>query len=342
MDDRVSSEADYSFKSNKQAKNKINSHSSGLKALNSEHQTFLNEVLDGLSQPQKTLPCKYFYDEKGSQLFEEICELEEYYVTRVELALLEDIKFELAELIGKNATIIEPGAGAGIKIRTLLNALESPNTYVPLDISEDFLFYSAQIIQKEFPQVNIAPILGDFTLPVNWLDKQNNGNRVVFFPGSTIGNFEQIKAIEFLTNMHQLIGTKGALIIGVDLIKEKEVLESAYNDGKGITEAFNKNLLNRINQQLNANFNLNCFHHNAYFNQQLQRIEMHLVSQEQQQVKVNGTSFSFLAGESIHTENSHKYSVEGFLQMASKAKLKCVKTWVDDQRMIGVHYLVQE
>lgn len=305
-------------------------------------QTFLREVCEGLSRAQKTLPCKYFYDDKGSRLFEKICELPEYYITRTELALLEKIKTDLAELIGKNATIIEPGAGAGIKIRTLLKAIDNPESYVPMDISEEFLFYSAQIIQKEFPKIEIMPIKGDFSHPVKWLGKPDNNNRVVFFPGSTIGNFEKHQAVKFLSNMHLLMGKDGALIIGVDLVKEQSILESAYNDSKGITEAFNKNLLDRINRNLNADFDLNQFDHDAIYNQQRQRIEMHLVSRQQQTVKINGASFSFLTGETIHTENSHKYSVQGFLQMALEAKLKCVKTWTDDQQMFSIHYLVQE
>lgn len=308
--------------------------------LSQANQAFLQDVYEGLSQPQKTLPCKFFYDDKGSKLFEKICELPEYYITRTELALLESIKAELAELIGKNASIIEPGAGAGIKIRTLLRAIDNPESYVPMDISEDFLFYSAQVIQQEFPDIKIMPIKGDFSRPVKWLENTDNSNRVVFFPGSTIGNFEEQQAVEFLKNMNHLVGKNGALIIGVDLLKEQNILEAAYNDSQNITAAFNKNLLVRINQQLSANFELDQFKHVALLNHQYQRVEMHLVSQQEQQVKINGRQFNFLANESIHTENSHKYSIESFLKIAKQAGLKGVKHWVDDQKMFSVHYLV--
>jgi dimethylhistidine N-methyltransferase len=341
MDDRVVSEREYR-EDNNEPDVVLEQNFSAEKPLSSDNQLFLDEVLEGLDQAQKTLPCKYFYDDKGSQLFEQICELEEYYITRVELTLLEDIKTELAEMIGQKATIIEPGAGAGIKIRTLLKALDTPESYVPMDISKEFLFYSAQIIQNEFPQIEIMPIQGDFTEPVSWLGKEKKNNRVVFFPGSTIGNFEQNKAIDFLNNMQHLIGKEGALIIGVDLLKEQNILEAAYNDSKGITEAFNKNLLARINQQLNANFDLKQFKHEAFLNHQDQRIEMHLVSLQDQAVTINGKQFDFSAFESIHTENSHKHSVDGFLELASKANLKCLKTWIDDQQMFSVHYLVQK
>ncbi len=342
MDDRVILNQEMITKPRQKNKSLSSDRCNTHKNLSMENQCFLDEVIMGLSQIPKTLPCKYFYDEYGSHLFEKICQLKEYYITRTELLLLEQIKKELAGLIGKNATIIEPGAGAGIKIRTLLKTLESPKTYVPLDISKDFLFYSAQVIQREFPQIDIDPIQGDFTQPVKWLDQQKNNNRVVFFPGSTIGNFEPEEAVCFLSNMHRLIGNEGALIIGVDLIKKTSILESAYNDSQGITAAFNKNLLTRINQQLNADFDLNQFSHKAIFNPQYQRIEMHLISQQTQMVKINGLPFSFTAGESIHTENSHKYSIESFLNMASKAQLKCVKSWQDDQQMISVHYLIRD
>ena len=311
------------------------------KRLSSENNVFFDEVTCGLNQQQKTLPCKYFYDEKGSKLFEDICSLPEYYVTRTELALLENIKDELAIMIGKNATIIEPGAGAGIKIRTLLQALNSPELYVPLDISRDFLFYSAEVIQKKFPDIDIMPIQGDFTNPVKWLGKKESSNRIVFFPGSTIGNFKNNQAVSFLSNMHQLIGENGAMIIGVDLLKEQTILESAYDDAEGVTAAFNKNLLSRINHELNADFNLNLFEHEAFLNHQKSRIEMHLVSTKNQTVNINGEKFIFSANETIHTENSHKYSIESFLKLASQAKLKKVKTWSDENNYFSIHYLVR-
>jgi len=311
-------------------------------ALKSAEVQFLQEVRQGLRLKQKTLPCKYFYDQKGSELFEEICELEEYYITRVELALLESIKTELAEKIGRDAIIIEPGAGAGIKIRTLLNALDSPQSYVPMDISKDFLFYSADVIQRKFPKIKIMPIQGDFTQPVKWLEKEDHNNRVVFFPGSTIGNFEKADAVSFLKNMHDLIGQNGALIIGADLLKDQQILEAAYDDHKGVTARFNKNLLTRINNQLGGDFKPNRFSHKAHLNHKEQRIEMHLISKTAQKVTIGGEQFLFEAGETIHTENSHKYSIESFLAIAEDAGFRSLKTWTDDAKMFSVHYLVHQ
>lgn len=311
--------------------------------LNNDNKMFLDEVLNGLNEAQKTLPCKYFYDETGSKLFEKICQLDEYYITRTELALLEDIKGELANMIGNNANIIEPGAGAGIKIRTLLNALESPSTYIPMDISQDFLFYSAQVIQQKFPDIKIIPIQGDFTQPVKWLDHEKNktNNNTVFFPGSTIGNFEKQEAISFLKNMSELMEEKGSMVIGVDLLKDEDVLLDAYNDSQGTTAKFNENLLHRINHSLNANFNLEQFEHESIFNHQLERIEMHLFSKKNQQVNINGHIVNFAEGESIHTENSHKYSIESFLSLAKEANLKSIKTWSDKNNMFSIHYLIK-
>ena len=299
---------------------------------------FFTDVLDGLAQPRKTLPCKYFYDEMGSKLFEQICELDEYYITRTELALLDCIGQELAIKIGKNAVIIEPGAGAGLKIRKLFGLLDSPQLYVPMDISREFLLYSAKTIQNEFPEIQVHPIEGDFTHPIKWFDNANP-NKIIFFPGSTIGNFEQEKAIEFLANMKNLMGEKGALIIGVDQIKDRRVLTNAYDDALGITAEFNKNLLVRINRELDGNFDLSEFEHKAVFDKTLVRIEMYLVSKKDQNVSVDGHHFSFSKGEMIHTENSHKYSDESFLSLAARAGLKSVKSWTDKNRHFRIYYL---
>jgi L-histidine Nalpha-methyltransferase len=310
--------------------------------LSDSQKQFVKEVKSGLRNAQKTLPCKYFYDQTGSELFEQICDLEEYYITRTELALLKSIENELAEMIGKNSVIIEPGAGAGIKIRRLLDALDLPQAYVPMDISEEFLFYSANIIQKQFPEIEILPIQGDFTQPVQWRGTEQHNNRVVFFPGSTIGNFEKQEAIEFLRNMRELIGDSGSLIVGADLLKEKEILEAAYDDKKGVTAKFNKNLLARINQELNGDFQLKHFTHEARLNNEQQRIEMHLVSDKQQTVTIDNETFKFSSGESIHTENSHKYSMQSFAKIAKEAGLKTVKTWTDKDKLFSIHYLVRQ
>ncbi len=301
---------------------------------------FFNDVINGLSLSQKTLPCKYFYDEKGSNLFEEICELDEYYITRTELKLIEDIKYELAELIGPNATIIEPGAGAGIKIQTLLSALDSPALYVPTDISAEFLFYSAQKIQQKFPKIEVMPIQADFAKPFNWVGKKQQKNRVIFFPGSTIGNFTPEQATSFLINQAKLIGKDGAIIIGVDLVKSIDHLEAAYNDKQGVTAEFNKNLLSRINTELGGDFALEEFEHEAIFNSKKSRIEMHLKSKINQSVQIEHKQFHFTKNESIHTENSYKYQLQDFILLAQKAGLCSHKYWVDDNSLFSIHYLV--
>lgn len=300
---------------------------------------FIEDVINGLSKSNKTLPCKYFYDETGSELFEEICELDEYYITRTELQLLEEIKDEMAAMIGPNAVIIEPGAGAGIKIQTLLSALDSPTSYVPIDISADFLFYSTKKIEALYPGVEIRAIQGDFTEPYTWTGDKSKTNRVVFFPGSTIGNFTPLQAESFLINQRQFIGEKGAMIIGVDLVKPAKRLESAYNDSHGVTAAFNKNLLVRINNELGGNFELSQFKHQAVFNRQESRIEMHLVSRQRQSVEIDEQSFQFETDESIHTENSYKYSIESFISLAKRAGLKSEKYWIDKDNLISIHYL---
>ena len=303
---------------------------------------FIDDVIEGLSKKNKTLPCKYLYDEAGSNLFEEICELDEYYITRTELSLLESIKHELANLIGSHAAIVEPGAGAGIKIQTLLAALDSPTHYVPIDISADFLFYSAEKITQSFPDVEIRPIQGDFTEPLEWTGDKNQTNRVVFFPGSTIGNFTPVQAEFFLKNQLQFVGDNGALIIGVDQVKPLNKLVPAYNDKKGVTANFNKNLLVRINNELDGNFNLEQFEHNAVFNPLESRMEMHLVSQQEQSVRIDHQNFHFKALEKIHTENSYKYTIDSFIALAKKAGLKSHRYWEDPDSLICIHYLVKD
>lgn len=300
---------------------------------------FLQDVYSGLEAKHKSLPCKYFYDQTGSDLFEAICELDEYYLTRTELSLLKRIRMDLAELIGKNASIIEPGAGAGIKIQTLLQALDSPSSYVPMDISKDFLFASARIIQARFPHIDILPIQGDFTRPIKLLDENAANNHVVFFPGSTIGNFEKSDAVNFLANMAKLVGQSGAIIVGADLIKDAVILEAAYDDSLGVTAKFNKNLLVRINTELAGNFKLNQFEHLARYNSNEERVEIFLRSKTDQTVRVRKQDFSFKKNELIHTENSHKYSIKSFEKIAQRAGLNVQKIWCDDKNYFGIFYL---
>ncbi|KAA1155343.1 L-histidine N(alpha)-methyltransferase [Pseudoalteromonas sp. FUC4] len=296
---------------------------------------FLNDVISGLTQQQKTLPCKYFYDDKGAALFEQITSLQEYYVTRTELSILEQYSQSIAQMLPENLSIIEPGCGSGKKVAYLLAHMANVKTFVPFEISEEMLSYSLAHLSPLFPDLAISPLLGDFThsqmvkqlTKDTALDSQTN---LVYFPGSTLGNFAPVKAIEIMNNFHRLCGVNGYVLIGVDLVKERQVLLDAYNDKAGVTAAFNKNLLQRINNELSGTFNLNNFSHESRFNEQHSRIEMHLVSNCNQSVIINDQQIEFKEGESIHTENSHKYTLESFTQLAAQANLKLEQTWQDD------------
>ncbi|MBB1386321.1 L-histidine N(alpha)-methyltransferase [Pseudoalteromonas sp. SG45-5] len=302
---------------------------------------FLNDVISGLTQQQKTLPCKYFYDDKGAALFEQITSLQEYYVTRTELSILEQHSQAIADLLPENLSIIEPGCGSGKKVAYLLAHMANVKTFVPFEISEEMLSYSLAHLSPLFPELVISPLLGDFThsqmvkqlTKDTALDSQTN---LVYFPGSTLGNFAPVKAIEIMNNFHRLCGVNGYVLIGVDLVKERQVLLDAYNDKAGVTAAFNKNLLQRINNELNGTFNLDNFSHESRFNEQHSRIEMHLVSNCTQSVIINDQQIDFIAGESIHTENSHKYTLESFKQLTAQANLKLEQTWQDDSNYFAL------
>ena len=302
---------------------------------------FLNDVISGLTQQQKTLPCKYFYDDKGAALFEQITTLQEYYVTRTELSILEQHSKSIAQMLPENLSIIEPGCGSGKKVAYLLAHMANVKTFVPFEISEEMLSYSLAHLSPLFPDLAISPLLGDFThsqmvkqlTKDTALDSQTN---LVYFPGSTLGNFAPVKAIEIMNNFHRLCGVNGYVLIGVDLVKERQVLLDAYNDKAGVTAAFNKNLLQRINNELNGTFNLDNFSHESRFNEQHSRIEMHLVSNCTQSVIINDQQIDFIEGESIHTENSHKYTLESFKQLAAQANLKLEQTWQDDSNYFAL------
>ncbi|KHM46363.1 methyltransferase [Pseudoalteromonas distincta] len=302
---------------------------------------FLNDVISGLTQQQKTLPCKYFYDDKGAALFEQITSLQEYYVTRTELSILEQYSQSIAQMLPENLSIIEPGCGSGKKVAYLLAHMANVKTFVPFEISEEMLSYSLAHLSPLFPDLAISPLLGDFThsqmvkqlTKDTALDSQTN---LVYFPGSTLGNFAPVKAIEIMNNFHRLCGVNGYVLIGVDLVKEHQVLLDAYNDKAGITAAFNKNLLQRINNELSGTFNLDNFSHESRFNEQHSRIEMHLVSNCNQSVIINDQQIDFIEGESIHTENSHKYTLESFKQLAAQANLKLEQTWQDDSNYFAL------
>ncbi|ATC86646.1 MULTISPECIES: L-histidine N(alpha)-methyltransferase [Pseudoalteromonas] len=302
---------------------------------------FLNDVISGLTQQQKTLPCKYFYDDKGAALFEQITTLQEYYVTRTELSILEQHSKSIAQMLPENLSIIEPGCGSGKKVAYLLAHMANVKTFVPFEISEEMLSYSLAHLSPLFPDLAISPLLGDFThsqmvkqlTKDTALDSQTN---LVYFPGSTLGNFAPVKAIEIMNNFHRLCGVNGYVLIGVDLVKERQVLLDAYNDKAGVTAAFNKNLLQRINNELNGTFNIDNFSHESRFNEQHSRIEMHLVSNRTQSVIINDQQIDFIEGESIHTENSHKYTLESFKQLAAQANLKLEQTWQDDSNYFAL------
>lgn len=298
------------------------------------------DVIKGLGKPQKCIPPKYFYDEKGSQLFDQICQLREYYPTRTEMALLQAHREDFAQCISSNGTILELGSGSSLKIRLLLEAVR-PAAYVAVDISKAHLLQAVQALARRYPWLEVHAVCADLT--TEWkLPFSPKGAITAFYPGSSIGNFSPSQAVQLLTRVAHLVGSGGGLLIGVDLKKDTSILERAYNDAKGITAAFNFNLLERINRELQGNFVLNQFTHVARYNQPEGRIEMHLVSLLDQEVSVGGKSFAFKKGESLHTENSYKYHVEEFQMMAKQAGFLPQKVWVDDQNLFSIHYLEAE
>jgi len=301
---------------------------------------FLNDVIEGLSQNPKTLKPKYFYDSRGAQLFTEICTTPEYYPTRTEIKILNQNAEDIASQIGDNTALIEYGSGALEKIKILLDFLNEPVGLIPVDISEDQLFASAKNLENLYPDLEILPVAADFTKPIPIPGFSHPPKKhVAFFPGSTIGNFEPDLAIQFLEGVTKTIGLDGLLLIGFDLKKDIETLLAAYDDQRGITSSFNKNLLSRINDELGGNFNLDTFEHVARYNENKGRIEMHLKSTTEQTVSINKELFEFLEGETIHTENCYKFTKESFTAMSSKAGLYPVKTWTDDQNLFAVMLL---
>ena len=301
---------------------------------------FLNDVIEGLSQNPKTLKPKYFYDNRGAQLFTEICTTPEYYPTRTEIKILNQNAEDIASQIGDNTALIEYGSGALEKIKILLDFLNEPVGLIPVDISEDQLFESAKNLENLYPDLEILPVAADFTKPIPIPGFSHPPKKhVAFFPGSTIGNFEPDLAIQFLEGVTKTIGLDGLLLIGFDLKKDIETLLAAYDDQRGITSSFNKNLLSRINDELGGNFNLDTFEHVARYNENKGRIEMHLKSTTEQTVSINKELFEFLEGETIHTENCYKFTKESFTAMSSKAGLYPVKTWTDDQNLFAVMLL---
>jgi dimethylhistidine N-methyltransferase len=301
---------------------------------------FLSEVIYGLSQTQKSLPCKFLYDEEGSRLFSEICELEEYYPTRVENQILRDNIFEIAGLIGSSCRLVEFGSGTSEKTRHLLTHLSELSSYVPIDISGVQLRESANHLAREFPGLEICPVEADYC-GISELPRTNReaGKTVAFFPGSTIGNFEPHEAVRFLRNIGLICGIGGGLLIGVDRKKDRRILEPAYNDCRGVTARFNLNILARANRELGTDFDLNSFRHFAPYNDTLGRIEMRLVSTCPQTVRVDSRDFSIEDGECITTEYSYKYTLPGFGRLAAKAGFELVRSWEDDSHLFSVLFL---
>ena len=297
------------------------------------------EVLRGLNAQPKTLPPKLFYDAAGAALFEEICELPEYYLTRAELEILRARAGEIAALAGPRVALLEYGSGAGVKIRLLLDALESPAAYVPIDISREQLARVSSELAREYPGVAVRPLNADYTLPLSVPPLPEGSRRVAFFPGSTIGNFHPMEAAVFLGRVRRAVGKDGALILGVDRRKSAATLNAAYDDSAGVTAAFNLNMLARLNHDVGARFDLAKFRHRAFFNPRASRVEMHLVSTEDQIVKVAGEYIDFEKGESIWTESSYKYDRARLEELIETAGFRLRKLWTNSKRQFWVAYL---
>ncbi len=304
---------------------------------------FLEDVLQGLSQKPRQLQCKYFYDQRGSELFEQICQLDEYYVTRTEIQIMKQHLQEMAEQLGAEVMLVEFGSGSSVKTRKLLAALQDPVAYTPIDISEEHLIQTAGELRDRFPEIEILPVVADFTSEIQLPRPQRpHSHAAIYFPGSTIGNFEACQAEELLVRFSRFLGPQGGLLIGIDLQKDPAILEAAYNDNEGVTAEFNLNLLHRINRDLGANFDVPAFQHRAIYNRDLGRIEMYLISQRDQTVDVAGRSFTLRKGERLLTEYSHKYTISGFTEVAARANFRLHKYWTDPQQYFAVLHLVNE
>lgn len=298
----------------------------------------LTEIIQSLSKSQKELSCKFFYDEHGSKLFEQISELDEYYLTRTEISILNSNINYISEVVGEDALILELGSGSSKKIRILLDNFKSIAAYIPVDISREFLLNSTKQLSEEYSDLKIIPVVADYTRPFTIPKLDINYSKIVaYYPGSTIGNFTREQAQNFLRNIAELCGEKSGLLIGIDLKKQPEILEKAYNDTKGITAEFNLNILKNMNSTYGTNFEINKWKHIAFYNEEKGRIEMHLQSLEEQSVRVNGASILFEKDETIHTENSYKYSIEEFEEMIEDFySLKNV--WSDPEYKFAVCY----
>jgi L-histidine Nalpha-methyltransferase len=306
-----------------------------------EDTSFANDVLEGLNATPKRVPAKYFYDGIGSQLFERITELPEYYPTRCEMRILGEHAADIAKLIPAGAVLVELGSGSYKKARILLRAAPQLAAYVPVDICGEMLEQEAAELRPDFPNLAVLPVAADFTQDFELPEIARNAPaRIGFFPGSTLGNFEPHEAAKFLRHVGRILGPGATLIIGVDLVKPAEVLNAAYNDAAGVTAAFNLNLLKRINRELGGRFDLGTFEHHAFYNRERNRIEMHLASLKRQKVKVAGDTIEFRAGETIHTENSYKYSLDKLAALARGVGWRPDGAWTDDRKYFGIQAFV--
>lgn len=305
-----------------------------------ENDDELDEIIDGLLQPEKTISPKYFYDERGSKLFEKITELPEYYPTETELGIMRDSIEEIVALVGAQASLIEFGSGSSLKTRILLAHLDKLAAYVPVEISEEQLRASATELRADFPNLEVLPVVADFTRPFDLPSPTVMPlKNLVYFPGSTIGNFTNEAALSLLEVMHQEAGAGGALLIGVDLQKDPEIIKRAYNDSAGVTAEFNLNMLRHINREYGANFDLDRYSHSAEYNQDEGRIELRLIADTAQQVNIGNEQIHIEKNEGILTEYSHKYTLESFAKMAAKAGFEVKRVWMDPKKLFSVQYL---
>jgi dimethylhistidine N-methyltransferase len=301
--------------------------------------TFQEALVAGLSRTRKSIPCKFLYDERGSALFEAICRTPEYYPTRTETAILEDNAAEIAELIGPRSALVEFGSGSSRKVRILLDALEKPRAYVPIDISREHLRHAAAAVKRDYPGLEVTAICADYMQRLRLPQVADVARHVGFFPGSTIGNLEPDEAVTFLHNVAATVGRGGMLLIGVDLKKHADILNAAYNDAAGVTAEFNLNLLARANDELGTDFDLANFEHEAFYNPRAGRIEIYLRSLADQEVRLGSRRFRFAAGERVHTEHSYKYTIDEFVRLSRAGGFAPVRSWTDAEELFSVHLL---
>lgn len=306
-----------------------------------EPESFRDCVIDGLSQRHKEIPCRFLYDERGSELFEAICETPEYYPTRTETAILADCAREIAALLGPHCQLVEFGSGSSRKVRLLLSAFDRPSSYVAIDISREALQQAADDVAALFPRIDVRAVCADYMAPLDLAEipEPKDGRRLGFFPGSTIGNLDRPAAVEFLKCCRHVVGPNGAMLVGVDLKKDPRLLHAAYNDADGVTASFTMNLLTRMNRELDADFDLNKFMHDASYNPVEGKVGIFIRSLAEQVVTVAGKRFHFRRGEGIHTEDSCKYSVAEFQALASRAGFAPGRVWTDPAQLFSIHLL---